>query len=89
MALKPSTWGKILVAVIGALGLFGRHEDAAAKPDPKVISEEALLQARVDKARQRLIKELGQQESASADGRKVAQWYNWPNWYNWNNWRNW
>jgi hypothetical protein len=78
---------KVVIALAGAVGLFGQHANASAKPEPIEHAQE--LQARVDKARERLTKELGEPETTPERARKLAQWYNWPNWGNWYNWRNW
>ena len=78
------------LAVLGTLGLIGPPAEANAKANPAASADESRIQNRIDRARDRLIKELGAKEISSEKAGKVAQWYNWPNWGNWfNGWRNW
>ncbi len=72
---------KLLVAVLGAVGLLG----PAAEAKTSVALERAALEARVDAVRQILRVE----DEDGPAGSPIAQWYNWGNWGNWNNWPNW
>jgi hypothetical protein len=86
--MARKSWKRIAIALSGAIGLLGYQASSSAKSESPEQAQQ--LQARIEKARERLTKELGQTETTPEQARKVAQWYNWPNWGNWyNGWRNW
>jgi hypothetical protein len=85
--MARKSWRRVVIALSGAIGLLGYQANTSAKTESQEQARQ--LQTRIEKARERLTKELGHQEATPDQARKVAQWYNWPNWGNWGNWRNW
>ena len=78
-----------LLAAFGVLGLLDSQR-ADADIQRALAPQRHEIDVRIERARDRLIGELGASEIAPTDVRQVAQWYNWPNWGNWyNGWRNW
>lgn len=76
-----------LLALCGALGVFGAATAVLAAPLP----ERAALEARVADMRRHLLSSSGDAAAGSAAstlGAQAARWNNWPNWSNWANWRN-
>ena len=83
--------GRVLLAMVGGLGVT--HSLAAIPSKvPKYLESKTSseIEFRVERAREKLIYELGLDESDLENPEVVAQWYNWPNWNNWfDQWRNW
>ncbi|MBE0621399.1 MAG: hypothetical protein IH605_12455 [Burkholderiales bacterium] len=81
---------RVLLGILGTLAIWGHQVTADAKSIPATTTEEAQIKTRIERARDRLINELGAQDTSQEKAAKIAQWYNWPNWGNWfNGWRNW
>ena len=68
------------------LGFLGLSNAAAAASSTDTAAAAALLEARVEAARQ-VLTPLPSSESRVAS--LLAQWLNEPDWRNWGNWPNW
>jgi hypothetical protein len=90
MLRKVINAGGYLATMLAALVQFAHSNTGVASPTPEKIAQEALLEARINDARAKLIGPLGTDTSGLPRAGKLAQWFNWPNWQNWGNgWRNW
>jgi hypothetical protein len=90
MALwKMAHIARLFFTMVGSLGLMAHHGDATVTRHPASAAD-AELSARIDRAREQLIDELGAKDASAGHAGRIAQWFNWGNWPNWyNGWRNW